>query len=320
MGTYIRTGLAGAGIACGLLLLVVSVGHNGDDDPAASTRPKSAAMTPPTGPYVALGDSYTSGPRIPAQTGRPAGCDRSDRNYPALVAKELEIKAADFRDMSCGGATLADLSAPQTTGDGVNPAQLSALSASTRLVTIGIGGNDIGFASLVKQCVQQGALFVATGSGKYTGDDAPCRGQYVSGDTDEIRQRIRTAGESLTSALREIERRAPRAQVYVVGYPAILPAEGVGCDDDMTLAPADSTFLDAEERLLNSTLRDRAQAAGAGYADTYTPSTGHDACSALRTRWVEPLLPASPAAPVHPNERGERGMADAVLRTLRTTR
>lgn len=320
MGTYIRAGLAGIGVSCGLLLLAVSIGHNGDDTPTASTQPNSVAAAPPKGPYVALGDSYTSGPRIPDRTGRPAGCDRSDRNYPALVAQELGIKAADFRDMSCSGATLADLSAPQTTDDGVNPAQLSALSASTRLVTIGIGGNDIGFASLVEECVKEGAIFVATGSGKYTGDNAPCRGSYVSGDTDEVRQRIQAAGERLAGTLREVERRAPRAQVYVVGYPAILPPEGVGCEDDMTLAPDDATFLDDEERALNSTLRERAQAAGAGYVDTYTPSTGHDACSARETRWVEPLIPASPAAPVHPNERGERGMADAVLRTLKTSR
>ncbi|MFD3931033.1 SGNH/GDSL hydrolase family protein [Streptomyces sp. NPDC058614] len=324
MGTYTRLGLAGAGVTCGLLLLALSVGHNGDDDPAASTQPRNAAAAPSKGPYVALGDSYTSGPGIPAQTGTPAGCDRSDRNYPALVAQELEIEAADFRDVSCSGATLADLSAPQTTGDGVNPAQLSALSASTRLVTIGIGGNDIGFGSLVESCVKQGALYVATGSGKYTGDDAPCRGKYVSdsgsGDTDEVRQRIQAAGEHLADTLREVERRAPQAQVYVVGYPAILPAKAAGCDDDMTLAPDDATYLDDKERQLNSVLREQAASAGAGYVDTYTPSAGRDACSARETRWVEPLIPANPAAPVHPNERGERGMADAVLRTLGASR
>jgi hypothetical protein len=54
------------------------------------------------------------------------------------------------------------------------------------------------------------------------------------------------------------------------------------------------------------------------YVDTYTPSEGHDACSAKATRWIEPLIPSSPAAAVHPNERGERGMADAVLRAVRT--
>lgn len=172
--------------------------------------------------------------------------------------------------MSCSGATLADLSAPQHTDNGVNPAQLSALSGSTRLVTIGIGGNDIGFSSLVKNCVKQGALYVATGSGKYTGNDAPCKGKYVSGGTDEVRQRIQAAGERLADTLNEVKQRAPKARVYVVGYPSILPDKGKDCDDDMTLAPDDATFLNDKEQQLNSALRQRAADAGAGYVDTYT--------------------------------------------------
>ena len=56
--------------------------------------------------------------------------------------------------------------------------------------------------------------------------------------------------------------------------------------------------------VLNSMLRRDAQAAGAGYVDTYAPSEGHDACSVPASRWIEPLLPASPAAPLHPNAAG----------------
>ncbi|WP_369234457.1 SGNH/GDSL hydrolase family protein [Streptomyces sp. R21] len=341
MGNPSRAVLAGVGVTCGALFLAVSLGQDDDGGGSAAAQPKPSAGAPrtttlsgsPSGPYVALGDSYTSGAGIPAQSGRPAGCDRSDRNYPALVAEELKLDAAGFRDVSCSGATTAGLSAPQSTGHGTNPAQLSALSAKTRLVTVGIGGNDIGFASLVERCVKAGAIYYATGSGKYTGDDAPCRSRYVSesesgsasdsgsgsdsGATDVVRQKIRAVGERLDSTLAEVERRAPQARVYVVGYPAILPDGGHGCDDDMTIAPEDLAFLHDKEQQLNSALRERAEAAGAGYVDTYTPSVGHDACTATGTRWVEPLIPASPAAPVHPNARGERAMADAVLRALR---
>jgi hypothetical protein len=66
------------------------------------------------GPYVVLGDSYSSGPRIPAQTGKPAGCDRSDHNYPALLADQVKLKGGMFRDMSCSGATTADPPRPPT--------------------------------------------------------------------------------------------------------------------------------------------------------------------------------------------------------------
>jgi hypothetical protein len=234
-----------------------------------------------------------------------------------LVAQELNTKASDFHDMSCSGATIADLSAPQTTDNGVNPAQLSALSSGTRLVTIGIGGNDIDFSALVTHCAKAGILYYATGSGKYAGDDAPCQGQYVSGDTDEIQQRIQTAGGRLAAALNDVKHRARQARIYVVGYPAILPAKGSNCGREMGLAPGDVTFMHHELQQLDTTLKQRAQDAGVGYVDTYTPSVGHDACSAPETRWIEPFIPLTSAAPVHPNARGEHGMDDAVLRTIK---
>ncbi|MER6158875.1 SGNH/GDSL hydrolase family protein [Streptomyces sp. NPDC001868] len=306
MRTSLRAGLAGA-LACGVLVTAISVGRDGDEG--------NDATSPPTGPYVALGDSYTAGPRIPEQGGTPAGCERSGRNYPALVAAELKIEASDFRDVSCTGATIADLSAPQSTDDGTNPAQFDALSRATRLVTVGIGGNDIGFASAIRRCVTSGVVYQVTG-GRDGGDDAPCEKRYVSGDVDQVRQRIEAADGRLARALDEVARRAPKARVYVVGYPAILPSDDGDCGRELELAPGDVSFVRNKERELNGMLRERAEAAGARYVDTYEPSEGHDACSAEDTRWIEPLLPRSPAAAVHPNERGERGMADAVLHAL----
>ncbi|UIX32477.1 hypothetical protein [Streptomyces sp. GQFP] len=61
-------------------------------------------------------------------------------DLPGLLAEQLALGPADFSDMSCTGATIADLTSPQSTDNGVNRAQLSALSDETRLVTIGIGG------------------------------------------------------------------------------------------------------------------------------------------------------------------------------------
>ncbi|MFI5473437.1 SGNH/GDSL hydrolase family protein [Streptomyces cacaoi] len=308
MKTSVRAALAGA-LACGVLTTAIVISRH-DDSPGAA---------PPSGPYVALGDSYTAGPEIPDQGGSPAGCDRSDRNYPALVARRLDLPATDFRDVSCTGATVADLTSAQSTDRGTNPAQLAALSDRTRLVTLGIGGNDIGFASLVKSCVKSGVLHFALSGltdGKDATGDAPCRARYVSDGTDEVQRRIEAADRRLATALAEVGRRAPKARVYVVGYPAILPPHTTGCGGEMGLAAGDITYLHDKEQQLNSMLRERADKAGAGYVDTYTPSVGRDACADRRTRWVEPLVPRAPAASVHPNERGERGMADAVLETL----
>jgi GDSL-like lipase/acylhydrolase family protein len=308
MGPLARTGLAGA-LACGVLVTAVGIGGSltiGDGD---GGRPSG-------GPYVALGDSFTSGPRIPDQTGEPAGCERSSRNYPALVARQLGISAADFSDASCSAATISNLTAPQSTDDGTNPAQFSGLTAATALVTIGIGANDIGFSIMVARCVITGALYKTAAGAMNVNGQAPCKERYAPGDAGQVARRIRTAGDHLTRALNDVKHRAPKARIYIVGYPAVLPAEGADCGSDMPLAPGDVAFLRETERQLNAMLRERAEAAGATYVDTFTPSIGHDACSSAATRWIEPVRPSSPAAAVHPNERGERGMAAAVLRAV----
>ena len=309
MKTSVQAGVAGL-LACGTLLTVVLVTRDGDDNHTAVTY-----SAPSKGPYVALGDSYTAGPGITDPTGTPAGCDRSAGNYPALVAAELGLKGGKFRDVSCSGATTADLTSSQHTDNGTNPPQLRALSSDTRLVTIGIGGNDIGFSSMIKRCVAMGAVYQLTGSGKYFTEDAPCARQAGSA---AIAKKITTAGDRLTRILTEVRRRAPEARVYVVSYPAILPTDSADCGRGMSLAPGDVTFLREKEQQLNTTLRQRASEAGVAYVDTYTPSTDHNACAAKNTRWIEPLVPDSPAAPVHPNARGERGMADAVLRAVKS--
>ncbi|WP_328767183.1 SGNH/GDSL hydrolase family protein [Streptomyces sp. NBC_00286] len=310
MRTRTRLGV-GAAFACAALLTAVGIGW-GEGGAASSL------FTPPNGPYVALGDSYTAGPKIPGQTGEPAGCGRSDRNYPALVADGLGLEADEFRDVSCSGATMGDLFAPQSTGNGVNSAQLSAVSTSTRLVTLGIGGNDIGFSSLITMCVTADVRDqVENWLGDRKAKEAPCRERYVSAGTDEVGVKIKAAGERLSGALSDIKRRAPKARVYVVGYPAILPAKDAACGPAMGLVPGDVGFLRQKQQQLNAILRATARTAGAVYVDTYTPSVGRDACSDPDTRWVEPLIPLAPAAPVHPNELGERGMAHAVLRAVR---
>jgi hypothetical protein len=50
-----------------------------------------------------------------------------------------------------------------------------------------------------------------------------------------------------------------------------------------------------------------ATANGATFVDTYTPTTGHDACQSPDVKDVEGLIPTSLAYPFHPNRRGERG-------------
>jgi lysophospholipase L1-like esterase len=255
--------------------------------------------------YVALGDSYAAGPLIPLQTGAPAGCLRSTRNYPSLVAETLGIP--EFRDVSCSGATTEHLSGPQPVPLGTNAPQLDALAPDTELVTLTIGGNDIGFGEIVSECARRSPLQPA---------GAACRDFYHSGGSDELAERIAATGPDVEAVLDAIEERAPDAQVLLVGYPAILPATGPGCFPVVPFSPGDVAYLREVEKRLGAMLADRAAASGVNYVDTYTSTIGHDVCQVPGVKWIEGLVPTAPAAPVHPNALGMAGIAAVVADAL----
>jgi lysophospholipase L1-like esterase len=252
--------------------------------------------------YVALGDSYTAGPLIPSQQTTPLGCLRSDHDYPHLVAPSTGLAA--FRDVSCSGADTDDMFTTQNVTPGPNPPQLDGLDSNTRLVTLGIGGNDIGFSGIIQDCVTLWPF------------GTPCRDRYVVNGVDELSGRIAATALRVAAVLDAIHVRAPAARILVVGYPAIFPDTGNGCWPSMPMAFGDVPYLRSTEKNLNAMLAAEATADGATYVDTYTPSIGHDVCRSTGTRWVEPIIPGNAAAPVHPNARGMAGMAAAVTAAL----
>ena len=186
-----------------------------------------------------------------------------------------------------------------------NPPQLDALDATTSVVTLGIGGNDIGFSGIIEEC--------ATGNPFAT----PCRDTYLAGGVDQISQRITATAPKVGSVLADIRARSPQAVTFVVGYPAILPNSGAGCWPKMPIGWGDVSYLRDKTKELNTMLSAQAAANGARYVDVYTPSIGKDACTSSSTRWVEPIVPATWAAPVHPNARGMQGMGGVTLAAIR---
>ncbi|MGW3288144.1 SGNH/GDSL hydrolase family protein [Streptomyces sp. NPDC001002] len=249
--------------------------------------------------YVALGDSYTAGPNIPTQV--DANCARSDRNYPSLVAADR--RGTVLKDVSCSGATTEEMWKAQ----GTNGPQLNAVQRDTDLVTVQIGGNDIGFSTIIGTCAKLSSTDLAGN---------PCQKYYTSSGTDQLVLNILNTAPKVTRVLRAIHAKAPHARVLVVGYPDLLPDDGSGCYPSAPFAAKDFPYLRDTGKRLNLMLRLVAAVNGAEYVDTYKPTIGHDMCKAPADRWIEPLQPASPAAPAHPNAKGEAVMATAVLNRL----
>ncbi|MFJ9817264.1 SGNH/GDSL hydrolase family protein [Streptomyces sp. NPDC101151] len=268
---------------------------------AASTTPAAAH---PAGhgrdlTYVSLGDSYTSGPLVPRQV--DTNCARSDHNYPSLVAAQR--RAAAFKDVSCSGATTNEMWKPQ----GSNGPQLDALGRDTDLVTVQIGGNDVGFGSIIGTCARLAAQ-------DPTGN--PCERSYKASGYDKLALTVLETAPKIDRVLRAVHARAPHARVLLVGYPDLLPDDGSGCFPTVPFAQRDFPYLRDTEKRLNLMLRLVAAWNRAEYVDTYGSTVGHDMCKAPADRWIEPLQPASPAAPAHPNAKGEAAMAQAVLDRL----
>jgi hypothetical protein len=259
--------------------------------------------------YVALGDSFTSGPLVLPHdtTWVPQDCGQSIFNYPHRAA--AAIGATSFTDVSCGGATLDDLYAAQDglVLGGVNAPQLDAVGPDTDVVTLGMGGNDVGFVGLALGCIRLlGPPF-----------EQPCSPAYTAGGIDQVSEKIAAVGPEVASALQAIHAKAPDAEVFVVGYPTSLPDSGIACWPYVPILQADMPYLVAKFKEMNAMLAERAVANGATYIDVYTPSIGHDACQLPLVAWVNGLVLVPPSFPAHPNQLGLAASGAVVADAIR---
>jgi len=247
--------------------------------------------------YVALGDSYAAGPLIPTQLS-PLGCLKSSNNYGHLAAPSIGV---EFRELTCSGAKTEHMTQPQNVEFGPNPPQFNALGPDTSLVTLSIGGNDIGFSEVAQSCITLNPF--AT----------PCKDKYTAGGKDQLAERIAATAPKVAAVIQGIHSISPVAKVLVLNYPAIFPETGLGCWPQMPIGFGDVPYLRATEQGLNKMLATQAAANGATLVDWYKASIGHDACKSQSVRWVEPLVPGESAAPIHPNKAGMQGAAALVV-------
>jgi lysophospholipase L1-like esterase len=260
----------------------------------------TASAAPQYREYVSLGDSFVSGPFIPLQRLDPLSCFKSTQNYPSVLARRLNIPS--FTDISCGGAQTKDMAGVQSGFPGQSVPQFSALKATTDLVTVSIGGNDIGFSDIILTCAGKSVLDPV---------GAPCKAHFG----DSLAQRVDATAAKVAAVLAGIEQRSPNAKVVVVGYLRILPPSG-GCWPVVPISRGDVPYLDGVQQLLNGMLGAQAEAAGATFVNPYDISLGRDTCAAPWDKWVEGIIPTSLAFPVHPNARGMAAVGEQVAAAL----
>ena len=220
-------------------------------------------------PYVALGDSYSSGTGTRSYLADGTTCQRSVLAYPSLVASSKGY-ALDLR--ACAGATVSDVSA----------VQLGALGTGTAYVTLSVGGTDAGFAAVLTECAKP-AWASSCGA-------AVDKAEAVIWGTLPARLR------SLYGAVRA---RAPRARVVVAGYPRVFA--GVDCNSLTWFSATEMSRLNATADLLNATTAGLAAQAGFAFSDPTSAFTGHAVCTS--SEWLNGL--SSPVSEsYHPNRLG----------------
>lgn len=221
--------------------------------------------------YVALGDSYSSGLGAGDYISASGSCDRSDDAYPQQWSDGTS--PASFVSAACSGATTAD----------VIDSQVSALSASTTLVSITIGGNDAGFATVMETCVLEptsSCLNAVSAAEAFIAGQLPAR---------------------LDTTLRTIRADAPDAKIVVLGYPELYDlSKSSTC---LGLSTEDRTALDGGADALDRALATAAEANGDTFADVRGQFAHHEICDS--GSWLNSVDIFAISSSYHPNASGQ---------------
>ncbi|MFG2820829.1 SGNH/GDSL hydrolase family protein [Kitasatospora sp. NPDC048365] len=260
------------------------------------TAPGAAAQQGKPLKWVAMGDSYMADVMVPSwQTPAEAdGCGRSRHDWEQQLADHLNTQSpgwVQLTDVTCGSATVkAGILGRQTTllgppfndvpegGYPARPPQVDSIAPDTDVVTVGIGGNDLGFGPIMTKCMELGA------------ENQRCQPYFETGPgRPELDAGWANLREGLADTMQAIKERAPQAKVFVMGYPAVAGApiqdqckrEFLGIPNFYKLGSMmkeDAPWFDEVEQGLNYEVESAAAKAGATYVDTYTSSIAHGAC------------------------------------------
>ena len=252
--------------------------------------------------YVALGSSMAAGPGIrPRAAGAPRWSGRSARNYAHLIAQRYQH---DLADVTFSGATTADVLTERQHGA---PPQISALDGTESLVTVTIGGNDVGYIPLLMAAALPRPL-----------RHLPLLGDRISELLDRQARdcALDAVFESLCAVGRTLRQRSARARIFFVDYLTMLPPPGVPAPP---LSPTDADLGRHVASTLETMTADAAVATGCEVIRAGAASREHHAWSAepwttLPTR-LGIGLPGRPA-PLHPNAAGMRAVADLIVAQL----
>lgn len=236
--------------------------------------------------YLGMGDSFASGQgafnyMLGTDTANNK-CHLSSNSYPYLLSSSL---FSSGRSVACSGAKTRDIIDPSPRYEGqvkdriirddrdnidaillaYQPGYLVqnefVQKHNPQAVTLSIGGNDVGFSDVIKQCVMP-SLKAST-----------CFSTYE--DQEELKRRLVGVGERLKTTYRTVS--GPGRRIYVVGYPQIV-IRGGNCAANVHLNDQEiRLFIDLTDTF-NQVIKRAAESVGAQYVDVSDAFAGHRMC------------------------------------------
>jgi lysophospholipase L1-like esterase len=233
---------------------------------ASWALPALAAAAPP---YVALGDSYSSGVGTRVYYNDGTSCQRSPDAYGPRVSA---ARGYSLNFQACSGAKTTD----------VNANQLGPLNSATNLVTITIGGNDAGFSNVILNCA---VYYFTCGSSINTAN------AFIQNQLPGL----------LDTTYNNIRSRATTAHVVVLGYPHLFTTNGQTCNFNALTSGNEQKLNNTADRL-DGVISGRAAAHGFTYVDPRNAFLPHEVCSS--SEWLNGQSnPTSES--YHPNIAGQ---------------
>lgn len=159
--------------------------------------------------WAAIGDSYSAGIGCGWRFDGDSACARYNFSWPNIINNDERMgnTSRDFQFLACSGATSPE----------ILENQVSQINEGVQVITVTAGGNDAGFADVLKACIFAWNYFTDCQLALGNADDIIASGEFNSSIT------------SLLSAM--IPKLGDNGRIYYVGYAPFFDAESTQCND-----------------------------------------------------------------------------------------
>lgn len=247
--------------------------------------------------YLALGDSFTSGEgafNYLSGTDTSANtCHLSMHSYPLGITREV-FSEQSGRSVACSGARIHDIASTHDTytgqvrggkpfgelksttalgtvlgsfSPGIIAQHRFAKQHQPKAITVSVGGNDIGFGSILKQCVQPRLNLHPTAN--------TCYNTYE--DRLELLQLIDKTMPRWVGLFKQLQVASPQSHIFAIGYPQLADAAGK-CGINVQLTKGELEFIASLISYLNMRLEQAATQAQISFIDISNALKGHRLC------------------------------------------